>query len=91
MLDKANIYYQETLYPIMAQLNASRQVTQSEILDVLVQGCDERIYIQPETERNKYYLNPVQYDDFLQRGSCTANVLTPRAAEVASAFGCSRA
>ena len=70
----------------MTYLDACRSVTQSEILDALVQGCDERIYIQPDTERNKYYLNPVQYDGFLQRGSCTANVLTPRAAEVAAAF-----
>ena len=62
------------------------QISPSDILEVLVQGCDERVYIDPETNRNKYHLNPLEYADLLQRGSCTANVLTPSGAEVAYKF-----
>jgi hypothetical protein len=70
----------------MLDSTISQQITPSDILDILVLGCDERVHINPETGRNKYHLNPVERDGLLQRGSCTANVLTPSGEEVAREF-----
>ena len=56
------------------------------LLDALTQGCDERVHIDPHTQRNKYHLNPTHSAELLQRGSCTANVLTPSGLKVAEEF-----
>lgn len=53
------------------------------LLGVLVRGCDERIFLRPKSQANKYHLNPVEFKDLLQRGSCTCNLLTPDGYEVA--------
>ena len=57
-----------------------------ELSRLLEQGCDERVHLIEGTNRNKYHLNPVEYETLLQRGSCTANLLTPRSHGVAKAF-----
>lgn len=44
--------------------------------EVLVSGCDERIFTHPETGKNKYFLNPLQSEGLFQRGSCTCGTLT---------------
>lgn len=49
------------------------------LVEVLTSGCDERIAISDRDGTNKYYLNPVISTDFVQRGSCTCNNLTPLA------------
>jgi len=61
-------------------------VGKKEIAQVLTEGCDERVHIIPESGLNKYHLNPVNYERLLQRGSCTANLLTRRSHGVAKAF-----
>lgn len=64
----------------------ARRISKAEISEILEQGCDERVHIVEGTNRNKYHLNPVQYETLLQRGSCTANLLTRRSHGVAKAF-----
>jgi hypothetical protein len=76
----------EQLLLDMLHSNAKQQTTLDDILDTLVQGCDERVHINAETRRNKYHLNPVHHQGLFQRGSCTANVLTPRAEQVSRTF-----
>ena len=61
-------------------------IGKKQILEVLTEGCDERVHQIPETGLNKYHLNPVEYETLFQRGSCTANVLTRRSYSVAKAF-----
>lgn len=56
------------------------------ILDILVTGCDERIFLRPETNANKYHLNPLNFEGLLHRGSCTCGTLTPFGFEIASGF-----
>jgi len=64
----------------------ANNIGKKQILDVLTEGCDERVHQIPETGLNKYHLNPVEYETLFQRGSCTANVLTRRSYSVAKAF-----
>ena len=64
----------------------ARKISKAEIGRILEQGCDERVHLIEGTNRNKYHLNPVEYETLLQRGSCTANLLTPRSHGVAKAF-----
>ena len=45
--------------------------------DVVSSGCDERLFLNPKTGRNKYYLNPLDFHDVHYRGSCTCGSLTP--------------
>jgi hypothetical protein len=61
-------------------------IGKGEILEVLTQGCDERVHNIPATGLNKYNLNPVEFETLFQRGSCTANVLTRRSYSVSKAF-----
>jgi hypothetical protein len=56
------------------------------LLEVLVSGCDERIFLRPETQANKYHLNPLNFDGLFHRGSCTCGTLTPFGYEVATHF-----
>jgi len=56
------------------------------ILEILVSGCDERIFLSPETKANKYHLNPLNYKGLFNRGSCTCGTLTPFGLEVANNF-----
>ena len=63
-----------------------RSIFSSELINTLTQGCDERVQIHAHTQRNKYHLNPIKSDGLLQRGSCTANVMTPSAFQVAEDF-----
>ncbi len=46
------------------------------IKKILIEGCDERIFLRPETDANKYHLNPIKYQGLLHRGSCTCGTLT---------------
>ena len=64
----------------------AQTIGKEEISKILAEGCDERVHIIEETGRNKYHLNPVQYETLLQRGSCTANLLTTRSHGVTKAF-----
>lgn len=68
------------------ETDKANSIGKEEILQILTEGCDERVHINPATQLNKYHLNPVRYEDLLQRGSCTANVLTSRSSRVAKAF-----
>jgi hypothetical protein len=43
----------------------------------IISGCDERIFLRPDTQRNKYHLNPMDYNGLFMRGSCTCGTLTP--------------
>ena len=44
-------------------------------VEILLKGGDERIQIRPETGRNKYHLNPLEFAGLLNRGSCTNSTL----------------
>lgn len=46
------------------------------LLQTLVSGCDERVFLQTETNANKYHLNPLLFHGLLHRGSCTCGTLT---------------
>ena len=46
------------------------------LLETLVSGCDERVFMRPETNANKYHLNPLKFTGLLNRGSCTCGTLT---------------
>ena len=70
----------------MSHPSVSSSISSSELLDAITQGCDERVHINAETHRNKYHLNPIDTVGLLQRGSCTANVLTPSGFETAYDF-----
>jgi hypothetical protein len=52
----------------------------------LVSGCDERITLNPQTQKNKYHLNPMEYDGLFMRGSCTCGTLTPDGHQTALRF-----
>ena len=56
------------------------------LLGVLTSGCDERVFLRPSSNANKYHLNPVKFENLLQRGSCTCNLLTPDGYDVATAY-----
>ncbi len=56
------------------------------LLKILSTGCDERIFLREETNANKYHLNPLNYKNLLNRGSCTCGTLTPFGHEVALEF-----
>lgn len=43
----------------------------------IISGCDERIFLRSDTGRNKYHLNPMDYNGLFMRGSCTCGTLTP--------------
>lgn len=56
----------------------------SELLRVLTSGGDERIRLL-ENGKNKYSVNPVDFEHSIQRGSCTCNTLNP---DSLKAVGC---
>ena len=56
------------------------------LLDILTSGCDERIFLRPETNANKYHLNPLNYAGLFHRGSCTCGTLTPSGYQTAVDF-----
>jgi hypothetical protein len=58
----------------------------NELLKIVTSGCDERIFLRPETDANKYHLNPIKFDGLFQRGSCTCGTLTPFGYEVSMNF-----
>ena len=60
--------------------------TDHTLLNILSTGCDERIFLREETNANKYHLNPLNYKNLLNRGSCTCGTLTPFGHEVAVEF-----
>ena len=45
------------------------------LAEIMSEGCDERVLIDLETNKNKYYLNPAVYDGYFFRGSCTCATL----------------
>ena len=53
------------------------QTDDATLLQILTSGCDERIFLRPETDANKYHLNPLKYEGLFHRGSCTCGTLTP--------------
>jgi hypothetical protein len=55
-------------------------------LAVALQGVDERASIDPATGRNKYHLNPLDFQGLFNRGSCTNSTLTPFTAGVIDRF-----
>lgn len=58
----------------------------TDLIDVITSGCDERIFLRPETNANKYHLNPVIFESLFQRGSCTCGTFTPFGYEVGIEF-----
>ncbi len=54
--------------------------------EALVSGCDERIFLDPITHKNKYFLDPAQSEGLFQRGSCTCGTLTPSGLKSAQHF-----
>jgi hypothetical protein len=56
------------------------------LIKIITSGCDERIFLRPETNANKYHLNPVVYESLFQRGSCTCGTFTPFGHEVGVEF-----
>lgn len=52
----------------------------------LTSGCDERIFLNSDTRRNKYHLNPMQFKGLFMRGSCTCGTLTDDGYQVALRF-----
>lgn len=65
--------------------NEANAIGKAEIISVLSEGCDERVILK-DNGRNKYHLNPFEFEHLFQRGSCTANVLNARSYNVAKAF-----
>lgn len=47
------------------------------LIQVIVEGGDERTELDPDSGTNKYGLNPVDYAGLLNRGSCTGSPLNP--------------
>ena len=45
------------------------------LAEIMSSGCDERVLIDPETNKNKYFLNPTIYEGYFFRGSCTCATL----------------
>ena len=43
----------------------ARKISKAEIGQILEQGCDERVHLIEGTNRNKYHLNPVEYETLL--------------------------
>ena len=62
------------------------QTDDATLLKILTSGCDERIFLRPETDANKYHLNPLKYEGLFHRGSCTCGTLTPSGHRSAMAF-----
>jgi len=58
----------------------------TELQEIITSGCDERIFIRPETNANKYHLNPVHFESLFQRGSCTCGTFTPHGYAVGVEF-----
>lgn len=57
-----------------------------EIKNILINGCDERIFLRKETNANKYHLNPMEYEGLFHRGSCTCGTLTADGFDCAVGF-----
>lgn len=49
-------------------------MTNEELQNLIVSGGDERIALL-DNGLNKYYINPVAFEDYVFRGSCTCNAL----------------
>jgi hypothetical protein len=58
----------------------------TELKEIVTSGCDERIFLRPDTNANKYHLNPIVYENLFQRGSCTCGTFTPFGFEVGVEF-----
>lgn len=58
----------------------------AELKEIVTSGCDERIFLRPDTNANKYHLNPIVYENLFQRGSCTCGTFTPFGFEVGVEF-----
>ena len=48
----------------------------NKLLKVVTSGCDERIFLKPESNANKYNLHPLHFEGLFTRGSCTCGTLT---------------
>ena len=62
------------------------EVNSTNLLNIITSGCDERIFLKPETNANKYNLHPLHFEGLFTRGSCTCGTLTPFGFEVATEF-----
>lgn len=56
-----------------------------ELLEAIVSGGDERIILL-ENGKNKYFVNPVDFEQSVYRSSCTCNTLNPDSYEAVSAL-----
>ena len=61
-------------------------VDDSQLLEALTAGGDERTELDETTGLNRYYLNPVDSREVFNRGSCTAGMLNGRSRDVAAEF-----
>jgi hypothetical protein len=55
--------------------SSENELTKEKLRDILISGSDERSIILPETGKNKYFIDPVDHEGLLCRGSCTCNFL----------------
>jgi hypothetical protein len=62
------------------------QVTTARLRDAITSGGDERCLVDPATGTNRYFIDPVRFDDLFSRGSCSANTLTRSTYPVAVEF-----
>jgi len=58
----------------------------NKLLKVVTSGCDERIFLKPESNANKYNLHPLHFEGLFTRGSCTCGTLTRFGYDVAKEF-----
>lgn len=56
------------------------------LYEAVISGCDERVFLDPATGKNRYFLDPFQSEGLFQRGSCTCGSLTPDGLRSAQLF-----
>ena len=65
---------------------ATRTIDDSQLLEALIEGGDERTAIDPATGRNRYFVDPIDGRVVFNRGSCTAGMINARSNVVAREF-----
>lgn len=62
-------------------------IVESDLQTLLTTGCDERIFLLPEYQTNKYFINSFSHPEALMnRGSCTCGGLTTYTQQVAASY-----
>lgn len=54
--------------------------------DLIFEGGDERIILEEKTNKNKYHINPLEFNDTFQRGSCTCGMLNNNSINILNNF-----